>query len=46
MDFFEEFSGLGELQSPEAKRQRLWVYGALALIFLAVFATLYQLGFL
>jgi len=25
MDFFEEFSGLAELKSPEASRRRLWL---------------------
>jgi hypothetical protein len=46
MDFFEQFSGLGELQSPEAKRRRLWLGGAAVFVILATVATLYQLGFL
>ena len=46
MDFFEQFTGLGELQSPEGKRQRLWLCGAAVLAIVATFAALYQLGFL
>lgn len=46
MDFFERFSGLGELQSAGARRRRLWIYGAAALVVFATVATLYQLGYL
>ncbi len=45
MDFFEQFSGLSELQSAEAKRRRLWLCGAAVLVILATIATLYQLGY-
>jgi hypothetical protein len=46
MDFFEQFSGLGDLQSPEARRRRLWLCGAAVLVILATVAMLCLLGFL
>ena len=46
MDFFEEFSGLAELKSPEASRRRLWLAGAALLAILATVAALYQFDYL
>lgn len=46
MDFFEQFSGLGELQSAEAKRRRLWLGAVAALVILTAVLALYQLGYL
>ena len=46
MDFFEQFSGLGELQSAEAKRRRLWLCGAAVLVILTTVIALHRLGFL
>ena len=46
MDFFEQFTGLGELQSAEARRRRLWLCGAAVLVILAAVVALYRLGYL
>jgi hypothetical protein len=46
LDFFEEFSGLGALQSTEAKRRRFWLGGTALFAILAALAALYQFGYL
>ena len=46
MDFFEQFTGLGELQSAEARRRRIWLCGGAVPVILAAAVALHQLGFI